>query len=293
MAANESGDRARAGVCAEELTREAPESFHVWHEAALHAKAIRDWELCAMRNERAMALFTPEVAADFGGSNPAAWNLGIAATALGRWTVARDAWTAYGIAGLHHEVGPISIDYGRVPIRLNPDRPTLALQELPRYGGTEVVWCFRRSPAHAVIANVPLPESGHRFGDVLLHDGQPSGTRRLGDREVSVFDELAKLVESHAPTWQAVVAGATQTDLEVLGDLADPRGLGVDDWSGIDVMCADCSHGRPDAAHHHEPVPADELLLGLAGYESDLRACLDEWVRTTPAVVLDVQVVWP
>jgi len=33
-------------------------------------------------------------------------------------------------------------------------------------------------PAHAVIVRVPLPESGHRFRDVLLHDGEPRGTRR-------------------------------------------------------------------------------------------------------------------
>lgn len=110
-------------------------------------------------------------------ANPAAWNLGIAATALGDWASARRAWTAYGITGIGDGVEEIDVDFGMAPIRLNPDRASLALEVQPAYGNTEVVWCWRRSPAHAVIASVPLPESGHRFRDVLLHDGEPKGTR--------------------------------------------------------------------------------------------------------------------
>jgi len=293
MAANTAEDLERAGACADEMTRAVPESFHAWYEAALHAKAVRDWTLCAARNKRALSLFTPVAAADFGGANPAAWNLGIAATALGDWTTARQAWSVYGFAELDQDSGPIDVNYGRAPIRLNPDRPSLALQQLPHFGDTEVVWCWRRSPAHAVIASVPLPESGHRFGDVILHDGQPKGTRRLGDREVSVLDELAKLQDSRAPTWQAVVTGATPGDFDVLGDLGGSRGLGVDDWSGIDVMCADCSHGSPDAGHRHQPAATNQMIIGLAGHEPGLRACLDEWLRTTPRIQLELRIVWP
>jgi hypothetical protein len=293
MAANEAEDRERAGRCADEMTRALPESFHAWYEAGLYAKAVRDWELCAARNRRAVTLFTAEVGADFGGTNPAAWNYGIAATALGDWTTARQAWTSYGVPGLDAETGPIDTDYGRVPIRLNPDRPSLALQQVPHFGVTEVVWCWRRSPAHAVIASVPLPESGHRFGDVVLHDGQPQGTRRLGDRPVSVFDELAKLEDSRTPTWRAVVTGASPKAVDALAALAGTRGLGVDTWSGIDMLCAECSYGMPGAGHHHEHPAGDEVLLGLAGNEATLRSCLAEWCTTRPAIQVDLRLVWP
>lgn len=293
MAANEQGDADRAGLLAAEMTRVAPGSFFAWYEAGLHAKARRDWSQSATWNERAMALFGEEVATEFGGDNPAAWNLGIAATATGDWATARRAWTAYGIDGLADDPGPIDVNFGQVPIRLNPDRPSLSLQVVPQFGTTEVVWCWRRSPAHAVIASVPLPESGHRFRDVLLHDGEPRGSRRIGDRDVSVFDELEKLHDSGLPTWQAQVEGTTPEDAEALGDIAGPRDLGVDDWSGIRVMCSDCSHGTPDPGHLHPPASRGAAAFGLAGHEEDVRACLDEWLRLRPHLhLLDLQFLW-
>jgi len=294
MAANEAGDPARAGSLAEELTRSVPDSFHAWFEAGLRSKAIRDWTTCAERNARALDLFTPQIGGDFDGVNPAAWNLGIAATALGDWPAARQAWTAYGVKGLEPGNAPIDVDFGQVPIRLNPDRPSLSVQDLPHFGDTEVVWCWRRSPAHAVIASVQLPESGHRFRDVLLHDGEPKGTRRRGEAVVSVFDELDKLQDSQIPTWQAVVDGTTAGDIGNLGDIAGPRGLGADNWSGIKVMCADCSHGDPDTRHQHPPAHDGQTLIGLAGAEPQLRDCLAEWQHSRPRIQLvDLQPLWP
>jgi len=293
MAANDEGDPDRAGLLAVEMTRVAPDSFFAWFEAGLHAKARRNWRQSADWSGRAMALFGGDQANEFDGANPAAWNLGIAATAVGDWATARRAWTAYGIDGLADGSGPIELDYGRVPIRLNPDRPSLSLQVVPEFGTTEVVWCRRRSPAHAVIASVPLPESGHRFRDVLLHDGEPKGSRRLGDRDVSVFDELEKLHDSGLPTWQAQVEGATREITDALGDLAGHRGLGVDDWSGINLMCSDCSHGIPDPEHAHPPASSRVATLGMAGQEQDLRATLHEWLSSRPHLrLLDLQLLW-
>lgn len=284
MAANEAEDVEQAGLLAAEMTRVAPDSFWSWFEAGLHAKARRDWAACAARNARAAGLFGDAESEELEGVNPAAWNWGIAATALGDWAAARRAWTAYGIDGLGDGAGPIDMDLGQVPVRVNPDRPSLTFQVVPALGPAEVVWCWRRSPAHAVIASVPLPESGHRFRDVLLHDGEPQGTRRLGDREVSVFDELDRLEDSGLPTWQALVAGAAPDDTAALGDLAGARGLGVDSWSGIAMMCSACSHGSPDSGHQHAQAPEGALTLGLAGDESELTACLDEWTSTRPDV---------
>jgi hypothetical protein len=297
VAANEADDRDRAGVLAEEMTRSVPDSFHAWFEAGLHSKAVRDWPTCAERNSRALDLFTAPIATEFDGANPAAWNLGIAATALGDWPTARRAWTAYGIAGLETGLDtgsdPIDRDYGLVPIRVNPDRPSLSVQDIPAFGATEVVWCWRRSPAHAVVASVPLPESGHRFRDVVLHDGEPKGTRRHGDAQVSVFDELDKLQDSAIPTWQAVVEGATIEDVAYLGDIAGPRGLGADNWSGIRLMCAGCSHCDPDTTHQHTPAHDEQAVLGLAGNEAQLRDCLTQWQHDRPMIGhVDLHPIW-
>jgi hypothetical protein len=179
------------------------------------------------------------------------------------------------------------------PVRLNPDRPSLPHQVLHAAGTTEVVWCWRRSPAHAVIASVPLPESGHRFKDVVLHDGEPTGTRLLDNQEVSVFDELERLKESGISTWQAQVVGATSADMQALSDLLEQRGLGLDDWSGIRLMCSECSHGTPRVGHDHMPVASDARRLGLAGNETDLGELLDRWQGSRPGIdVHHLELLW-
>lgn len=280
------GDCEAAGRLAREMVKVAGGQFGAWFEAGLYSKARAEWAESAQRNQRAVELFTAEDGRTYDGVNPAAWNLGIAATALGDWATARRAWSAYGVEGISEGSEPIDGDYGLTPIRLNPDRPSLVHQVPMAIGDTEVVWCWRRSLAHAVISSVPLPDSGHRFRDVVLHDGEPKGRRRRGDHEVAVFDELALLDESGLQTWQAQVLGAGPDDLTALVDLAGPKDLGVDDWSGIRLMCSDCSHGMPDDAHDHEPASNDAVRLGLAGSEADLRACLDSWLADRPHVTL-------
>jgi hypothetical protein len=115
----------------------------------------------------------------------------------------------------------------------------------------------------------------------------------MGEREVSVFDELAKLVDSRMPTWQAVVTGAADGDIVALFDLVQGANLGVDDWSGIQVMCADCSHGNADTGHNHERVRSDQSVIGLAGSGSDLHRCLDEWTKLRPTVRFELENIWP
>lgn len=293
LAANEAGDATRAGECAAEMVAAVPGAYSSWFEAGLHAKARREWKQSAEWNTRALDLFGAAESKEFEGANPAAWNLGIAATVLGDWDSARLAWTTYGIEGLTEDSGPIDANYGMAPIRLNPDRPSLALEIPADYGTTEVVWCWRRSPAHAVIASVPLPESGHRFRDVLVHDGEPKGTRRDGDREVSVFDEITKLTDSGIPTWQAQIVGAKDADVAAAGDVFGERGLGADNWSGINLMCSDCSHGSPDDNHHHDRLAEGTTLLGLAGHEDEVAQALQAWQSTRPDVgLVALELLW-
>ena len=292
-AADDAGDVAAASAAAEEVTRLAPQWYVGWFDAGLLSKARGDWEEAVARNSRAVPLFDAEVGERFGGVNAAAWNLGIAATALGDWSTARRAWQAYGLGDFADSDAPLDHDFGTVPLRINPDRPALPHQVLVDHGSTAVVWAWRRSPAHGVISSVPLPESGHRFRDHVLHDGAPAGTRRLGEQEVPVFDELLRLQPSDFPTWQGLVSDAAPDDLEALADLVGERGLGMDDWSRIRPLCADCSHGSPDRSHQHEAPQTGEQLLGLAGDEADLRACFERWTGTRPDVrLLELTFLW-
>lgn len=284
--ADEAGDADRAAMLASELLQLTPKSYYSWFQAALLSKARGRWQESSERNARALELFTAKDAKEFDGANPAAWNLGIASTALGDWATARRAWVAYGLERFGGEAGPIDSDCGMAPVRLNPDRPSLPHQVMPSAGTAEVVWCWRRSPAHAVIASVPLPESGHRFRDVVLNDGEPKGTRWLDGQEVSVFDELERLEESGLPTWQAQVIGAASEDLQALSDLFEQRGLGLDDWSGIRLMCSECSHGSAPDGHDHVPGASDARRLGLAGHETEIGELMEIWLDARPGIDL-------
>ncbi|MDR7161898.1 hypothetical protein J2X42_004634 [Arthrobacter sp. BE255] len=121
----------------------------------------------------------------------------------------------------------------------------------------------------------------------------PKGTRWLDGQEVSVFDELGRLEQSDLPTWQAQVVGAGADDLQALTDLLEQRGLGLDDWSGIRVMCSKCSHGAPQEGHDHIPATVDAQRLGLAGHESDLDEALATWLAGRPEIdVQNLELLW-
>ena len=249
------------------------------YNLGLHYKYSGDWRQSLEYNQRATEL-DPEDQAGW-------WNLGIAATALGRWDVARSAWRGAGLL-IPDGDGPPNLPCGRTPIRLNPDT------------NGEVVWSDRLDPARARIVSIPLAESGFRFADLVLHDGAAKGHRRLGDRDVPVFDCLQLLEASSFSTWVAEVepsAAPATSDLswsDLLEDLAVERGLAVEDWTrSVAHICKECSEGRPHAAHEPEHFVAGPHRVAIAAHDSEqVHSLLDEWrQRTEAARVLTVDVV--
>jgi tetratricopeptide (TPR) repeat protein len=192
-------------------------------------KYRRDWAASLHHNLQALALYAAH-------DEAASWNAAIAATALGDWAEARRQWTACGIA-LPEGDGPIAGDFGTAVVRLHP------------WSGGETLWMRRIDPVRARLLNVPLPESGHRFGDIVLHDGASTGTRQSGGRQVPVFNALQRLAPSDFQTFVAFVRCDDQAALDDLLDAGAP-GLGyLEDWSaGMVSYCMRCSYGTP---HSH------------------------------------------
>jgi tetratricopeptide (TPR) repeat protein len=214
-------------------------------------KRQRDWERSLDNNRRATALNPADKAAW--------WNLGIAATALGAWDVARAAWRGFG-AKVPDGEGPIDFPCGVTPIRLNPD------------GHAEVVWAHRIDPARAVLDSIPFPESGHRWRDLVLNDGAPNGYRLHMGKEVAVFDELQLLERSAFGTYVAEVKLPDRPDyVEQLARVADQMGGSAEDWStSTQVLCKACSEGRPHAEHEASPAPADGVhRIAIAARDRD------------------------
>jgi len=241
--------------------RWAPSWSVPWYNLGLLYKKEKNWSDSLRCNQKAV---------ESDPKNEAAWwNLGIAATAQGEWSEARRAWTSYGV-DIPPGDGELVMSLGPVPIRLNPQ------------GDGEVVWCSRIDPARAVVENVPLPESGHRFRDVLLHDGAPNGYRVIEGKEFAVFDELAILVPSEYATFEVTLQASSIKDLQALADLAKKHDLGTEDWTTIRRLCKECSEDRPGEYSQPElPALQEPMYLAFAvKSEKELQSVLETWKST-------------
>jgi hypothetical protein len=253
------GRLAEAEAAYEKALRLTPRRPSAWYNLGLLYKRTRRWGDSLRCNLRA---------AELEPSNEAAWwNLGIAATALGDWKQARRAWSRFGVPIPEGE-GPIELHLGAVPIRLNPD------------ARAEVVWCQRIDPARAVISNVPLPESGHRYHDLVLHDGAPTGYREVDGRKVPVFDALALLQASTHATFRVAVEAPAEGDIDALQEALTDADMAGEDWTAsVRHVCEACSHGTP---HEHAPVTPGVWLrsrdLGVAAEsEAEAEGALAKW----------------
>ncbi len=235
-----------------------------WYNLGLLYKYDLQWQDALRCNQKAVKLNPKD--------EGAWWNLGIAATALHDWAEARRAWRGFGV-DVPDGDGPIEMRIGTTPIRLH----------LEDY--TEIVWCRRIDPARAVIQSIPLPDSEHRYGDIVLHDGAPNGFRKVGEQEVPVFDELDIWQPSHFGTFVITLDNVTDTEMDALGKLLDEHGLESEDWSrNLRMLCQACSEGRPfDQEHQHEPIQLDNRRLGVAALSGDqLHTILQQWHETVP-----------
>ncbi|MDT0571251.1 tetratricopeptide repeat protein [Streptomyces sp. DSM 3412] len=226
-----------------------------WYDAALGHKFLRNWDKAYELGVQAAAR------APRGEGDPAFWNLGIAATIRREWAVARDAWAGFGIEIPDGE-GEIEGRFGHACVRLDTG------------GEREVVWIERLCPTRGRVVNVPVT-GGRRYGEVVLHDGQPNGERVVDGSTYPVFDELLLFEPSDLPTLQVTVAAGEPADLEALTALFAAHDFGAEPASGLTVHCACCSEGTL----HKEPRTAHEgaQRVCLAAPEEDARRLLELW----------------
>jgi tetratricopeptide (TPR) repeat protein len=235
-----------------------------WYNLGLDYKNCGEWEKSQEYNQRA---------AEIDPKNEAAWwNLGIAATALKNWPEARRAWKAYGIS-LENDEGEVLMPAVSGCVRLDP-----------KVRG-EVVWGIRLDPARTVVLNVPLPESGYRFHDIILNDGAPSGNR-VDDHgnTVSVLDELAVWQISEYSTFAMKLSVPDEAAEKRLVEICSERELGVEDWSTVRLICTKCSYGNP-GPHDCSAQPLEDgtRRFGFgAKTQEELMAAIQQWVSETP-----------
>lgn len=247
----------------ETLLQHDPDNVYYHYMRGLAHKYLRDWPTSLSHNLRAIEL-------DDEKSQAQLWNAAIAATGMGNWPEARKLWAACGISVPDGE-GSIEGDYGIAVVRLNP------------WHGGETVFTRRIDPARARLLNVPLLESGHRFGDIVLHDGAVTGHRFDGQHEVPVFNELARLIPSDFQTFVAFVSCESSEDLRPLLDATAP-GIGyLEDWTeSVRNYCMRCSYGAP---HRHQDTEKKDWQpdrdLGIASQSrKSIEKLLGDWAAS-------------
>ncbi|MEU3465140.1 hypothetical protein ABZ721_35000 [Streptomyces sp. NPDC006733] len=282
------------------LTRAAdmePWLSESWYNLALLHKFRHDWEQARTAGLRAVALLDRDSGA------PDWWNLGIAATALQDWPLARRSWQAYGLrlpSGSAESASEeaVRLALGSAAVRLSPE------------GEAEVVWGRRLDPARIEVLSIPLPSSGRRWGEVVLHDGVPHGERATAEGSAKsvypVFDEIELWAPSPVPTWLVLLEAATASDRDALERLAADAGFAAEDWSSsVRLLCRTCSesrmptddgsatsrdphdHGEPGHPGHLSHHSAGTLWVperecGIAAPAALVRGLLDSWIADSP-----------
>lgn len=188
----------------------APTRSATWYNLGLVHKARLEWEEALLCNQQAVKILPSDT--------EAWWNLAMAATALREWETAREGWQRYGLRVPDGEGPPDWLNQWAC-VRLNPRR------------SAEVVWVRRMDPVRSTIQNVPLPESGHRWGDIVLHEGTQSDERIMDGIAYPVFDELQRWQPSAWPTLHAEVVAPTPDDMEALTKVMDATGFAAEDWT--------------------------------------------------------------
>ncbi|MEU5917159.1 tetratricopeptide repeat protein [Streptomyces sp. NPDC047141] len=228
-----------------------------WYDAALAYKFLRNWaKACELGREAAAR-------APRGEQDPAFWNLGVAATIQRDWSTARDAWEGFGIPMPEGE-GEIHGSFGPACVRLDTG------------GQREVVWIQRLCPTRGRVLNVPATK-GRRFGEIVVHDGEPTGERTHDGRSVSVFDELLLFEASPLPTLHATVNAPDASDVEALVASFFARDFGAEPASSFHMLCACCSEGRVDWDEAGASTHGGSQTVGLAAPEDEARQLLDAW----------------
>lgn len=219
------------------------------------------WDLSFKHNYRAVQL-DPE-------HESSQWNLGIAATMLKKWKIARKCWNNFGMAYEDSDMDPAG-DLGMAPVRINPE------------SDAEVIWAIRIDPARAKIRNIPFPESNHKYNDLILIDGAPMGKRLHKGKEYSVFNELQILKKSKYQTFSFECDFNTMSNYEILEQKCISNEIEIENWTtDIEFLCRACSEGTPHESHKPEPVFKNKkMTIAFASKSEDLLCnIVNNWSR--------------
>jgi len=261
--ASNHGEKEEAIRIYQEILSEKEDWSIVHYNLGLIYKYKNEWDESYYHNKRAVELDSTMEGAH--------WNLGIAATMLQDWPLARQCWNFF---GMKYEIinEDTAGDLGSVCVRISP------------HSNAETIWGIRICPARAIIKNIPLPESEHRFKDMVLNDGAANGYRISAGKEYPVFDEIQHLSSSDYQTYSIKCKPIPKAYFEDLQQRCWKSDIGIENWTtDIRMLCKQCSEGKPHETHDYDlKDTSDEYRIAFASTSQEtLATVLEDWKHET------------
>ena len=251
----------------------------VYNAVKLYKRVIRmapDWSvpfsflslIYKQRNEWQTSLHYSQKAIENNPFDEMAWeNLGIAATALKRWELAKNAWHQLGFKLSKYKDTP-ALNPSPIIVRLNPKTKP------------EVVLAQRIDPVRARIQSVPQPSSMHGFQDLILFDNKPNGFHYIENKKFPVFDELEMIRPSLYFTFAVELLTDSMHDVLTLEKLCHEANLGFDNWSNAYRMTQNTKLKNIESYDISAfPIEDNDQFLVAMGAErdSDVLEILKAW----------------
>lgn len=212
VALDRKGDVYTAVKIYKKLIKIAPDWYPPYQYLSSIYKYHNDWKAAFHYGQRAI---------EKGADKADMWrNFAIAATALKKWQIARNAWNKVGFQLKEVKNAP-NFDMGMIPVRLRYDN------------FHEIVWAKQIGPARAIIESIPDPVSDRNYGDLILIDFKVTGHRIVKGKKVPVYDELELIKRSHYRNYLVFLYDSQQNEVDLLDKLCWNKDLGFDNWSKL------------------------------------------------------------
>ncbi len=212
VALDRKGDVYTAVKIYKKLIKLAPNWYPPYQYLSSIYKYHNDWKAAFHYGQRAI---------ENGADKAEMWrNFAIAATALKKWQIARNAWNKVGFQLKEVKHAP-NFDMGIIPIRLRYDN------------FHEIVWAKQIDPARAIIESIPDPVSDRNYGDLILIDFKITGYRIVKGKKMPVYDELELIKRSHYRNYLVFLHDSQKNEVNLLDQLCWNEDLGFDNWSHL------------------------------------------------------------
>ncbi len=216
-------------------------------------KQRADWKAAMYYTKKALALQSAD--------QQLWWDLGIAATALGKRRLAGAVWQKFGWS--------------------SPGQKPLSVK-LRWQDQEEILWSQPLGPATVQLLSIPHPQSEHRFGDRLLVDRKDIvGYHIANQRRHPIFPKLDTLKRSNYRTYSCYIDTCAKAATDKLAELCRAEKLGFEIWSNANLHSQTTQQTQtPEYYDSFTPQEhqLEALLIAVACSNSrQVKRVLDAW----------------